>query len=217
MCGLEKDQWLGGKRQVMISLHRGHTYRTAVPAPGMGRHVEIVEPVVTDTIREVVAVFDDEKSLDEAVHALKECGFDSDAFSLLAGEKTIEAKLGHRYRRVKDVEDLPNVPRNAFISRAARLGEDYLPVPVLASIGALAFAFVNPVPTVVIAAGAGAALGALLGRISHENFVIQIEKQLARGGILLWVRVHGPKQRQQALDVLRSLSAHDVHAHEIEV
>lgn len=172
---------------------------------------------MTETIREVVAVFDDEKSLDDAVLALKERGFDSDAFSLLASENTVERTLGHRYNSVKEVEDLPNVPRYTFFSRVARLAEDYLPVPVLASCGALCFAFVSPVPTVVIATGAGAALGAVLGHVAHKRFVAQIQEQLARGGILLWVHVRGTEQSRTALEVLHARSAHDVHAHEIEV
>lgn len=172
---------------------------------------------MTLTVREVVAVFDDEKALDKAVHALKERGFDSDAFSLLASEDAVEKSLGHRYRTVKAVEDLPSVPRDTFFSRIARLEEDYLPVPVLASIGALAFAFVSPIPTVVIAAGAGAALGAVLGRVAHEPFVAKIQEQLARGGLLLWVRVRTAQQKQTALEVLQAQSAHDVHAHEIKV
>jgi hypothetical protein len=135
----------------------------------------------------------------------------------LASEDTVEKKLGHRYRSVKDVEDLPNVPRDTFFSRVARLEEDYLPVPVLASLGALYFAFVSPVPTLVVAAGAGAALGAILGRVAHKSFVAQIQEQLARGGLLLWVRVQGAQQKETALKVLRAHSAHDVHAHEIEV
>lgn len=172
---------------------------------------------MTETIREVVAVFNDEKTLDEAIYSLNKRGFDSGAFSLLAGEDTVEKKLGHRYRRVKDVEGLPNIPRDIFFSRIARLESDDFPVPVLASIGALAFAFINPVPVVVIAAVGGAALGVVLGRVARKPFVAQIQEQLARGGILFWVRVHGAQQRATALEALQSRSAHDVHAHEIEV
>jgi uncharacterized membrane protein len=98
-----------------------------------------------------------------------------------------------------------------------RLEEDYLPVPVLASRGALAFAFVNPVPTVVIAAGAGAALGAILGRLADQRFVAKIQEQFARDRLLLWVRVRGAQQKKRALEVLKVRSAHDVHAHEIEL
>jgi len=121
---------------------------------------------MTYTIREVVGVFDDEKALDAAVYALQTRGFDLAEFSLLASEDAVEKKLGYRYKRVKDVEDLPDVPRGTFFSRISRLEEESLPAPVLASIGALVSAGVSSVPTVVAAVGAGAALGAVLGRIT---------------------------------------------------
>ena len=110
-----------------------------------------------ETSREAVAVFDDTKTLDDAVYALETHGFDRAAFSLLASEQAVSQKLGHRYQQVKEVEDEPKVPRETFFSRASRLEADYLPAPVLASIGALAFFGVGSVLPVVVAAGAGAA------------------------------------------------------------
>ena len=80
-----------------------------------------------EAIREVVAAFDDTNALDDAVYALETRGFDRAAFSLLANERAVEEKLGHRYQNVKEVEDDPNVPRATFFSRISRLEADYLP------------------------------------------------------------------------------------------
>ncbi len=170
---------------------------------------------MTYTTREVVAVFDDEKGLDAAVFELQTHGFDRAEFSVLASEDAVEKKLGHRYQRVKDIEELPRVPRDTFFSRISRLEADYLPAPVLASIGALAFVGVASVPTVVVAAAAGAALGAALSRVTHQRHVKRVQEQLARGGLLLWVDVRGAQQEKTALEILRKHSAHDVHAHDI--
>lgn len=170
---------------------------------------------MTETIREVVAVFDDEEALDEAVYELETRGFDRAAFSLLASEEAVRAKLGHRYQQVKEVEDEPNVPRDTFFSRVSRLEVDFLPTPIFASIGVLALAGIGSVLTVLVAAGAGAALGAVLSRILHEHFATRVQEQLARGGLLLWVNVRNPLQEETALEVLRSHSAHDVHTHDI--
>jgi len=166
--------------------------------------------------REVVGAFDDEKALDAAVRELEEeRGFEPDRFSLLASEDAVEKKLGNRYQQVRDVEDLPNVPREAFFSRFSRLGDEFLAVPVLASVGALLFVGVSPVPTVVVAAGAGAALGLALGQVAHQRHVAQVQEQLARGGLVLWIHVTGAHQEKTALEVLRAHSARDVHAHDI--
>ena len=73
------------------------------------------------TIREAVAIFDDTKALDDAVYSLETHGFDRAAFSLLASEKAVSEKLGHRYQQVKDVEDEPEVPRKTFFSRVSRI------------------------------------------------------------------------------------------------
>lgn len=168
-----------------------------------------------NTLREVVGVFDDENSLDDAVYALETRGFDRAAFSILASEDTVAKRLGHRYRQVKDVEDEPAAPRETFFSHVSRLEADYLPAPLFASIGALALAGIGTIWMAVVAAGAGAALGALLGRIVHEHHAKIVAEQLERGGLVLWVNVRNPREEQTAVEVLKTSSAHDVHAHDI--
>jgi hypothetical protein len=170
---------------------------------------------MADNIREVVAVFDDAKALDTAVSTLETCGFDRAAFSLLASEATVVQKLGHRYQQVKDVEDNPKAPRETFFSRVSRFEADYLPAPALAAVGALALAGLGTVLPVLVAAGAGALLGAALGRVMHEHNATRVQEQLARGGLLLWVNVRNTKEEEIALEILRAHSAHDVHAHDI--
>ena len=170
-----------------------------------------------NTIREVVAVFDDVETLDTAVYTLETRGFDRAAFSLLAGEKTVEQKLGHRYRQVRDVEDDPGVPRETIFSRISRLEADYLPAPAFAAVGALVMIGVGSLLPVLVAAGAGGLLGAALGRLIQQNHATRVQEQLARGGLLLWVNVRNPREEETALEVLRALGAHDVHAHDIAV
>ena len=154
-------------------------------------------------------------ALDTAVYALQTRGFDRAAFSLLAAEKTVEQKLGHRYQQVREVEDDPGVPRATFFSRISRLEADYLPAPALAAVGALAMISVGSLMPVLVAAGAGGLLGAALGRMIHQNQVTRVQEQLARGGLLLWVNVRNPHEEEAALDVLGAHAGHDVHAHDL--
>lgn len=170
---------------------------------------------MTGTIREVVATFDDENALDEAVYDLETRGFDRAAFSLLASEDAVAKNLGHRYRQVKDVEDEANVARDTFFSRVSRLEADYLPAPIFAAVGAVAVAGIGSMLNVLVAAGAGAALGAVLSRVVHQRHATEVQEQLARGGLLLWVNVRNQTEERTALEILRAHSAHDVHAHDI--
>src|SRR5580698_6950898 len=119
------------------------------------RSQTVGDNTMSDTIREVVAVFNDTDELDKAVYELQTRGFDRAAFSLLASEDAVADKLGHRYEQVKEVEDDPKAPRQTFYSRISRLEADYLPTPLLASVGVLALAGVGSILPVLIAAGAG--------------------------------------------------------------
>jgi hypothetical protein len=166
-------------------------------------------------IREVVAVFDNPEALEEAVFALETHGFDRAAFSLLADEATVERELGHRYQRVAEMEDEPAVPRETFFSRVSRAEAEYgLPVG-LASMGALALAGIGGLLPVLVAAGSGAALGAVLGRMIYHHHAMRVQEQLARGGLLLWVNVRDAAQEKTAVETLAAHSAHDIHVHEI--
>jgi hypothetical protein len=171
---------------------------------------------MTRTIREVVGAFDDAESLENAVFALETHGLDRAAFSLLADEATVERKLGHRYQRVAEMEDEPSAPRETFFSRVSRVEAEYGLAIGLASIGALALAGGGALPALV-AAGSGAAIGGVLGRMMHRHHARAVQEQLTRGGLLLWVNVRDGAQEKLVVEVLSAHAAHDVHVHEFTV
>lgn len=171
---------------------------------------------MSQTIREAVAVFDDEKSLEAAVYDLETHGFDRAALSVLATEEAVQAKLGRRYSNVREMEDEPDAPRETFFSRVSRLEAEYLPAPMLAAMGALALTGVGTGLAILVAAGTGAALGAGLGRLMHEHHATRISEQLARGGLVLWVNLRNQEEETKALEVLQASNAHDVHVHELQ-
>ena len=179
------------------------------------RQRTLTEDPMPNVPREVVAIFDNTKALDDTVYDLETRGFDRAAFSLLASEEAVAEKLGHRYRQVKEVEDDPRVPRATFFSRISRLEAEYLPAPALASIGAVMFAGTGIGLPALVAAGGGALIGAALGRLMHQHHARAVQEQLKRGGLVLWVNVRDAREEQTALDVLREHSAHGVHVHDI--
>jgi len=162
--------------------------------------------------REAFSVFDRLEDLEAAVFALETRGFDRSAFTVLANEATVERSLGHRYHRVTEMADEPRAPRETFFSHVSRLEAEYGPAVGLASVGALLFMGAGPL-SVLAAAGGGAAIGTALGALIHRHEAERISEQLARGGLLLWVRTHGTCQEATAMEVLRAHGAHDVRVH----
>jgi hypothetical protein len=165
--------------------------------------------------REVVAVFDDTDTIERAVFGLETKGFDRAAFSVLADEATVERTLGHRYRRVAEMEDDPAAPRETFFSRVSRVEAEYGLAVAFASVGVVALAGIAGTLPVLATASGAAALGAVLGRMMHRHHAERVREQIARGGLLLWVAVRDAAQEKTALDTLSAHSAHDVHVHEM--
>ncbi len=175
-------------------------------------------------IREAVGVFHDEWSLHSAVDALLVGGFDRSYVSLLAGQRTIEAKLGHRFENVADLEDDPAVPTRAYVdidsrteAKAAIVGGLFYVGAVaadgiiVASGGTAAAALVAG----AVAGGGGGLIGAALAQFLEHRHANRLQAQLDRGGLLLWVRTPVPEDERRAVDILRAHGADDVHVHDL--
>jgi len=66
--------------------------------------------------REAVGVFKTAEALQEAIDELLILGFDYPVLSLMASEHAVEEKLGHKYRKVEELEDDTSVPRVEYIA-----------------------------------------------------------------------------------------------------
>lgn len=178
----------------------------------------------TTTLREAVGVFHHWNNLSAAVDELLNHGFDRSDISLLAGEKVVTDKLGHVYNKVSELEDDPNAPRVAYSAGDAVTEGKTAAIGALGYIGALAAvgAIVASGGTLAAAAlgaaaagGGGAVLGGLLSRLIGRDRARNIEAQLEKGGLLLWVRTRTPECEQKAIDTLKRHGGEDVHVHEI--
>jgi len=174
------------------------------------------------SIREAVGVFHDDRSLQSAVDALLIAGFDQSHLSLLAGERTVEAKLGHRFEKVSELEDDPAVPTQAFVDSDSRTeakgalvgGLFYVGAVasvglVVASGGTIAAALIAG----AVAGGAGGVVGAAFARFIEQRHAHRLQQQLDHGGLLLWVRTPTADDERRATDILRANGAGDVHVH----
>ena len=172
-------------------------------------------------VREAVAVIEDVDSLEAVVDELREAGFAADAISLLAGQATVERKLGRMYERVEDLEDDPTAPRTAFVSsrtveqREGVIMGSMTTLPTLIAAGTV----VASAGAVAVAIAGTAVTGALIGKVlanwMDKRHATWLEEQLERGGILLWVRTADEVEARLALEILGRYAAHDIHIHEI--
>ena len=74
-------------------------------------------PENVSVTREAVGVFGDAAAMDAAIEELLASGFDHRDLSLLAAGSAVEEKLGHRYKKVEEVEDDPKAPRTYYASQ----------------------------------------------------------------------------------------------------
>jgi hypothetical protein len=176
------------------------------------------------TIREAVGVFHAPTSLQDAIDELLSSGFDRAELSLLAGEHAVEEKLHHSYRKVAELEDDLRVPRTAYVSVESigdaeggligglmYIGAVAAGGAVVASGGTLAGAFL----AAAMAGGAGGLFGSGLARFIDYHHAGYLQRQLEKGGLLLWVRTRDREHEQRAKRILERQSGEDVHVHEL--
>jgi hypothetical protein len=172
----------------------------------------------TATKREAVAVFDDPEKLESAISELQSNGIDRSDLSLLAHPPPAESLPGNSRRLAED----PATPRESAVTDTDLRQGRVLGTSLAATVAALAGAGFTvatggvAAATVAAAAAAGSvgAVGALFGRQLGEEQESFLEAQLARGGVLLWVRARDADAERRALEVLQRHSSH-VRLHDL--
>ena len=176
------------------------------------------------TTREAVGVFHDWTALQACVDDLLSSGFDRSELSLLAGQKAVEEKLGHVYAKVAELEDDPEVPRTAFVGRDSFIEGRTGVIGALAYIGAAAAiggvvasggTLAAAIAAAAVAGGSGGLIGTLATRWLGRDRAKEIQSQIDRGGLLLWVRARDRAHEDRAVAVLNRHSADHVHVHDL--
>ena len=179
----------------------------------------------TQHFREAVAVFDTAQALQNAIDDLLCSGFHRAELSLLASEADVVSKLGHKYRKSRELEDDPSVPRAAYVSTEAigdgqgavigalaYVGAGLLMGPVAAAGGTLAAL----VGAAALGGGTGGLAGTWLAKLLGDQHAQRIQEQLDHGGLLLWVRTWDAEEESRAAKILNNHSGRDVHVHSFE-
>ena len=176
------------------------------------------------SIREAVAVFDDPKTMQQALSDLQGSGFDRADISFVARDSYLKGHLAQDYRDVHQAEDDPKAQRATPVEETDIRQRRTLEVSTGATIAAFAAVGLTVATggATALAAGIGAAaaggiggLGALLGKLYGQGQQKFMQEQIDRGGVVLWVHLRDAEAEQRALDALRRHGARDVHVHEI--
>jgi hypothetical protein len=174
----------------------------------------------SSTIREAVAVFDDAEKLEKAMSELQSNGIDRANLSLLAHNSV----AGQPSLDPQGLADDPNTPREPAVSETDFRQGQVLGTSLAAAIAGLAaagftvatggVAVAGVAAAAAAAAGGVGAVGGLFGRKLREDEEAFLAAQLARGGVLLWVRAPDGETEQRALDILQRYSSR-VRVHDL--
>lgn len=173
-------------------------------------------------IREAVTYFETYEDLEAAIDELESSGFDRAEISLLAAERAVDEKLGHKYRKVSELEDDPAVPRTFYIPNESVGGAEgaLISAPLyLAAVGAIGVIVTSggtlaaAIAGAVAAGGAGGLIGTALAKLVGDHHARHLQQQLEHGGLLLWVRTWDARDEERAVAILKKHSGRDVHVH----
>ncbi len=176
------------------------------------------------TIREAVAVFDSEEEMLDVIDELGNAGIDLSEMSVLPPVETVEKQMGHRLNSVTETVDDPAIGRAVPLDMASFGEAQGVLIGAPAYVGAMSMAIASAVivedyATIAVLVTVGASLGAIVGyflaswlKKNHQRYV---NKQLERGGLVLWVHIRDKIHEDHVTDILSHHVAHDVHIHNI--
>jgi hypothetical protein len=180
-------------------------------------------------VREVAGIFHSREALDAAVRDLLVAGFDRADVDIVAPPDEVRKRIGPVYVVPEELADLRGVPRRPFIAPEDLTLTAGIIIGVVAAGGAMAAAFSLLVAGVesTVAGAAAAVVGAIAGG-AVASMVLglfrklkvhdkSIEAQMAKRGIVVWVRVRTPTSEEKAQQILREHGARAVRVHEIAI
>ncbi|MDB5491390.1 MAG: hypothetical protein JWO78_1239 [Micavibrio sp.] len=159
-------------------------------------------------VREAVGVFSDMEALNQALVEIDH-RFPRHAVSVLGSRTEIEEQFGEKTvspdRADSDAttpHEAPLRPEEKALARAALIGGGAYVGAVALAIAAGAVALPVTIMAAAIGGGGGAAFGAILGKVLGDHYHQDIEEQIAKGGLLLWINTPAMEDEQDACDIL---------------
>ncbi|NJO36444.1 MAG: hypothetical protein HC871_01065 [Rhizobiales bacterium] len=176
-------------------------------------------------VREAVGYFDDPDKLFSAISDLQGAGFDRSYLSILARESFLEGDPKGHYDDTHDAESDPDAQRSAVIAdtdvRQVRTMTTSIAGLVTADVALGVTIVTGGVAAAALAAaaagGLAAALAAGIGYRAGQSEEDFLQEQIARGGIVLWVKTPDRELEEKAVDILDRNGATEAHVRDMPV
>lgn len=166
-------------------------------------------------IREAVGVFEDMEDLRKAVSELEGTQFSRESISMLGNKNDIEKQFGLPEippALAENNRDAPRQPPIRTEEKAIGLGVMIGSCSFIAVTGTLLATGADVDISIILTATiAGGVIGYLLAKITEKYFGRHIQKQIEKGGMVLWVKTHNAKREKIAYDILIKHGAKHVH------
>jgi hypothetical protein len=175
-------------------------------------------------IREAVGIFHSADGLNAAISDLTGAGVDRAEMSVLGQDGMLDGTVAKYYRDPRQAAEDPAAPRDAVYSDTdVRQGRTLATsmasvVAAFAASGAVVLTGGAAIAAIAAAVGAGGGvgvIGAAFGKLAGNEQAKYLETQIARGGILLWVKITDPALESRICRILSAHAAVDVHVHDM--
>ncbi|GHF30775.1 hypothetical protein GCM10017044_27700 [Kordiimonas sediminis] len=175
-----------------------------------------------ENLREAVAVFTTMEDMQQAVDDLECHGFATAAMSRPKHPEIVETAIGHAVKSVRELEDDPEVPREAYTDPDSQMSGMMIsllvPTYVLLLAGmviSVSYGFqIMQIAAMTLAMGLiGIGLGGMVAARLYRSIQNRRHHEEKLGGYLLWVRTGSRAQELSAMSSLKQHNALDVHMH----
>lgn len=170
-------------------------------------------------IREVVALFDDEEELFDTINELEGKGFDRSEISVMPPLDEVEKAVGHKVDNILEAANDPDTPRSFPLDHAS-WGDAQgvlIAAPFLAGAFAMTimgavndYSVLQTILLAVVAGSVASVFGYLIMLYLKKRHQNEVERQIRRGGLALWVHVRDNAHARRAIRIFNRHHAHDV-------
>ena len=176
------------------------------------------------TVKEAVGIFDDNNKLQASIDELSISGFERQEISVIGSESAMQKKFKVSFKNPKQLVDNPKTPRGINVSteeigvaEGAVISGGVLVGVVASLIAAGGVAVHSSIPAAIIGVTAGTALGGVIAQLIGSSHAEKLNKQIEKGGLVLWVRTSNKTKEKLASSILQKHGATDVHIHDIQI
>jgi hypothetical protein len=177
----------------------------------------------TDSAIETVGLFTDPDAVQEVVTELEIGGLERRQISILSGESDLGEQFGTRHIPSKRLEDNPYAPRTHYpkkeemaLAETALICGGFLAGSIISYLAATGLSVGATIVSAFTGGILGLAMGAFFARRLYNWYEKRFDKQIEKGGTVVWVNTPTQEMRTLAETVMRKYGAKDIHVHRVD-